>query len=157
MSTAVSSDAALISAENIALLYLLDEVPSLPQVNDHNDHKPAHISNRVLSFGNESRFSRTIAFLSGVSNDADYVTATCVEEIPRDAGMRVHIAINKLKPTSGSGVMQRIIEGFQKIFALLSEAVDGASSDHVVLLTIGLRENVQRTCCHSKRGCSTLL
>lgn len=62
----------------------------------------------------------TLAFLSGVSNDSDHITAVCLEELPSQGGCKVLLAINKLKPNCGQDVLEKIQRGFEQIFRRLS-------------------------------------
>ncbi|KAK1754851.1 hypothetical protein QBC47DRAFT_202662 [Echria macrotheca] len=108
-------------AENINLLSLLDQTPGTPQAN-----RPAlaesETSSRALSFERESCLSRAIAFLAGVSDDANHVVAVCIEELPGRDGLRLLVAINKKKVTSGDGILCRIKEGLDVVFRLLARA-----------------------------------
>lgn len=67
-------------AENIALLSLLQKVPTLPSRNEVTPKLEK--SGRELSFNRERGLAGALSFLSGISNDKKYVTAVCIEEVP---------------------------------------------------------------------------
>lgn len=78
---------------------------------------------RTLSFQEESGLARTLAFLSGVSDDNNHVTAVCLEELPDEQGLKVLVAINRLTPESSSDVLNKIHAGFKRIFEQLAGIV----------------------------------
>lgn len=75
---------------------------------------------RTLSFQHESDIVTTLAFLSGISDDSEHITAVCLEELST-GGCKVLVAINKLDPTSSSEVLDRVQRGFTQIFSQLAE------------------------------------
>ncbi|KAK0746092.1 hypothetical protein B0T18DRAFT_143637 [Schizothecium vesticola] len=124
------SSQAIICAENIVLLSLLDETPTQPYANE-----PVHVDQtvrkqqvrRVLSFKREASLVRTLSFLSAVTGHANHVVATCIEELPVK-GMRVMLAINKDRQNCSYKMMGQIKCGLDKIFNLLSRATAGDHS-----------------------------
>lgn len=111
-------------AEKIVLLELISQLPgqppdvgsqSLPREPDEEDG-----ISRVLSFQQENKIVSTLAFLSGVSNYPDHITAVCLEELPAAGGCKVLLAINRLNPNSGQDVLDKIQRGFEQIFRRLS-------------------------------------
>ncbi|KAH8585628.1 hypothetical protein B0O99DRAFT_657209 [Bisporella sp. PMI_857] len=113
----------VICAENIALLYLLHSVPALPS---HNpiDSLPSFQKGYTLSFLRERDLASTLAFLSNLKDGPDHIPAVCVEEDPDSAFLNVLIAVNKAKPGDGKEVLQNLMLGFERIFALLSRVSD---------------------------------
>ncbi|KAJ4420020.1 hypothetical protein N0V82_004592 [Gnomoniopsis sp. IMI 355080] len=119
---------AVACAEKIVLLELISQLPglppdigsqSLPREADEDD-----ANKRVLSFRQENEIVSTLAFLSGVSNDPNHITAVSLEELPAAGGCKVLLAINKLNPNSGQDVLEKVQRGFEQIFRRLS---NGAS------------------------------
>ncbi|KAK0618034.1 hypothetical protein B0T17DRAFT_321145 [Bombardia bombarda] len=109
-------------AEKIALLHVLSEATnSYPaRINLPTPVKPTQILGRILSFDRESKLTSMLAFLSAVSDE--HVVATCVEELPAGNGIHVRLAINKLGASFGNKVLDRIKQGLDNIFSLLSRA-----------------------------------
>lgn len=109
-------------ARNIVLLEFLAPVPRNSVQNTlrgrFEDERPD--PRRTLSFQHESDIVTTLAFLSGISDDSEHVTAVCLEELST-GGCKVLVAINKLKPTSSSEVLDRVQRGFTRIFSQLAE------------------------------------
>ncbi len=128
MSANANPASSITCAENIVLLSILNEVPNSSQSNPLPVVESDPELRRVLSLERESHLAGTIAFLSGISHDASHIVATCVEEVPRGAGMRVVLAINKEHAASGNSVLQKIKLGLQNVFRVLSEATRGAYS-----------------------------
>lgn len=115
-------------SQNIALLSLLTKNPAPVGVNTC----PAHIRNhqntrRVLSFSRESHLAEALAFITGISDNSDHITAVSLEEIPKGAGLRVLIAINRsthANPTD-ERILGRIKSGLEAAFQLLARASTG--------------------------------
>ncbi|KAK3392975.1 hypothetical protein B0H63DRAFT_516186 [Podospora didyma] len=107
-------------AENIALLSLFNQTPTAPKSNHPSPDLLKQDSGRVLSFDREQSLTTIFSFLAGVSDDPDHVVATCVEELPGRKGIRVLVAINKLRTACGDKVLARIATGLGTILGLLS-------------------------------------
>lgn len=109
-------------ARNVVLLELLAPVPrkSLQSTlrSRLEDERPD--PRRTLSLHHEGDIVTTLAFLSGISDDNEHVTAVCLEELSA-GGSKVLVAINKRDPTSSSEVLNRIQRGFTQIFSQLAE------------------------------------
>lgn len=73
----------------------------------------------MLSFRQESEITSTLAFLSGISNDSSHITAVSLEELPAEGGCKILLAINKLKPTCGQEILDKVQRGFEQIFKRL--------------------------------------
>lgn len=109
-------------AENIALLGLLTLLPAeLTDGPPHGQSENARSQpTRTLTFKEESKLATTLAFLSGISDDGNHVTAVCLEEVSTTGGCKVLIAINKHNPDRGNEIQGRIHRGFKQIFGQLA-------------------------------------
>jgi hypothetical protein len=114
-------------AESIALLHLLHPVPALPSRNSINSEQ-IRLGCYTLSFETELRLAGTLAFLSSITDDPDYIPALCVEEDPQSASLNVLLSVNKANQNDGNEVLQPIKQGFEQIFAVLSRLLDSESS-----------------------------
>lgn len=115
-------------SENIALLWVLDEVPQAAGSNAHP--KPQLDQHqRLLSLEQEKELCTALAFLAGVSDNPNHVMAVAVEERHEPRGLHVKVAINKSKPGDGQEALLRVIDGFRDIFRLLSLIARGGQSD----------------------------
>jgi hypothetical protein len=115
---------AVTCAENIALLYLLHSVPDRPSRNPI-DYFPTHQNGYTLSLQRERSLVGTLAFLSNLKDGPDHIPAVCVQEGPKSAFLSVLLAVNKARPGDGKEVLQNLKLGFERIFALLSQVIDG--------------------------------
>ncbi|KAI0137096.1 hypothetical protein BJ170DRAFT_711138 [Xylariales sp. AK1849] len=119
-------------AESTALLSLLDNLPEKPKTNvpNRNVHKE---SSRQLSFDQEREICTGLAFLAGISNDPNHVTAVGVEERDDPRSVHVMIAINKSKPGDGNKVLTEVANGFRRIFGDPKATVDEVFHEVVAL------------------------
>lgn len=118
-------------SEKIVLLQLISQLPgglsdfgpkSSPGEASEKDDE-----GRTLSLQQENDIVSTLAFLSGVSNDNNQITAVCLEELPAEEACKVLVAVNKLRPESGQNVLNQIQRGFEQIFRSLSMISSGMS------------------------------
>lgn len=121
---ASTSSIAVRCNETIVLLELISQLPGqppdagpqfLPREPEQEDD-----NRRILSLQQENEIVSSLAFLSGVSNSPNHITAVCLEEIRAKDGCKVLLAINKLHPNSGKGILEKIKRGFEQIFKRLS-------------------------------------
>lgn len=117
------SSAAAVCAENIALLYLLHSVPTLP-FHSQIARLQAQQRDYTLSLMRERSLAGTLAFLSNLKDGPEHIPAVCIEEDPDSAFSSVLLAVNKTKPSDGKEALQDLKSGFEKIFALLSQVSD---------------------------------
>jgi hypothetical protein len=110
-------------AENVALLSLIEPVPELPSSDPTLCVSRADDQSRVLSIERESYLTNGLAFLAGISDRSGHVVALCVEERP--GGLRVVIAINREKPRDERVILNKVREGFQEVFSILTRAEQG--------------------------------
>ena len=124
MTTRKDDSSAIVCAENIVLLSLLNETPDPPHHNPFavTQGKKKKTVQRVLSIEQESRLARTFGFLAAVTDDPNHIVATCLEEFPTGDGMRVVLAINKKSSDSSNKALDRIKCGLERIIKLLSRA-----------------------------------
>ena len=115
--------AAIARAESIALLYLLHSVPTPPSPNSINGLR-VHHECYALPFEKERSLAGTLAFLSSITDDPNYIPAVCVEEVPDSAFLNVLLAVNKDSRNDGNQILQRLKQGFEQIFAVLSRLLD---------------------------------
>jgi hypothetical protein len=114
---------AVICAENISLLYLLHSVPIQPSSNETN--QPLREHGYTLSFTRERSLVSTLAFLSYTKDDTNHIPALCIQENPRSASMSVILAVNRKTYEDGSQALRDLRQKFEKLFAILSETVEG--------------------------------
>jgi hypothetical protein len=111
-------------AENIALLYLLHSVPTLPSANPV-DSQPIRQNGYTLPFPRERRLTGTLAFLSSINDDPNHIPAVCVEEDPQSATLSVLLAVNRRSSDGGKQVLRKLKQGFERVFAPLSRLSEG--------------------------------
>lgn len=114
--------------EKVVLLQLISQLPG-GQSDVGVKSSPEEVSEkeRTLSLRKENDIVSTLAFLSGVSNDPNEITAVCLEELPAEEACKVLVAVNKVGPGSGRNVLNRIQRGFEQIFRRLSTTASGMS------------------------------
>lgn len=115
---------AIVCAENIALLHLLHSVPTRPSSNS-TDNLPLHQAGYTLSFTRERNLVGTLAFLSNTVDDPNHIPALCVKEDPESLSLSVLLAVNRIKWSDGNQVLQELKQGFERIFAILSDVSNG--------------------------------
>ena len=118
--TSTNPAPAITCAENIALLSLLHTVPTPPSQNPNDSLQTSHRA-YTLSFGRERSLTSTLAFLSNIKDDPNHIPAVCVEEDPNSAFLSVLLAVNKSRRHDGRQVLQALKQGFERIFAVLSQ------------------------------------
>ena len=135
MTTRKNVPPAIVCAENIVLLSMLNETPSPPQANALAvaQNKKKKTPQRILSLKNESDLVRRLSFLAAVTNDPNHIAAICVEELPTGDGMRVMLAINKKSPDSSHKALDRIKCGLERILQIVSRASASSSKTSVFL------------------------
>lgn len=112
-------------AENILLLDILSR--SLPTTETSirpfkARSKGKAESTRQLSYEQEDRLVKQLAFLSSISDDPSHVMAVCVQEIPQQRGCAILLAVNKACPDSAQDVLDRARRGLQRVFNRLRQA-----------------------------------
>ncbi|CAI7585752.1 unnamed protein product [Penicillium pancosmium] len=113
--------AAIECAENIALNYLLHEVPEPPQ------QKPTVLSrgfenDYLIPFSKEMELVEILSFLAKTKEGSDYIPAMCVEQDPSGPTLKALLAINKRKYTDGNHLLQNLKTGFEMIFNVLRKS-----------------------------------
>jgi hypothetical protein len=111
-------------AENIALLHLLHNVPTLPSANSMNALSLRH-TDYALSTEEERSLVGTLAFLASIKDDPDHIPAVCVRPHPNLAALDVLLAVNKANRNDGHEILQISKEGFERIFGVLSRVGSG--------------------------------
>lgn len=111
-------------AESIALLHLIHSVPTRPSSNPI-DNLPLQQDGYTLSFTRERNLVGTLAFLSNTMDDPNHIPALCVKEDPESLSLSVLLAVNRIKWNDGNQVLQGIKQGFERIFAILSDVSNG--------------------------------
>lgn len=113
-----SPSPAILCAENIALLYLLHSVPTLPAANavSHLQHgRPGY----VLPFDREEGLASTLAFLANTKVDTNHIPALCIKETP--TSLDILLALNKTTWDDGREIMRGLQRVFDTLFAILSD------------------------------------
>ena len=136
MATRNNDPPAIVCAENIVLLLMLNETPTPPHANALvvTQSKKKKTVQRILSLEKESALVRRLSFLAAVTDDPNHIVAICVEELPTGDGMRVMLAINKKAPDSSHKALDRIKRGLETLFQLLSR-VNASSSNTGVFMS----------------------
>jgi hypothetical protein len=115
---------AVVCAENISLLYLLHSVPFQPSSNEINQPLVRE-RGYALPFARERSLVSTLAFLSYTKEDPNHIPALCIQENPRSASISVILAMNRKTYEDGSQALQDLQQKFERLFAIISEAVKG--------------------------------
>lgn len=118
------TDQVLRCVENVALLDRLTH--SLPRTEPHitaakAQFKSNNESTRQLTFEQEDRLVKQLAFLSGISDDPNHIMAVCIQELPAQNGCEILVAVNKGSPDSAHLVLEKAQRGLQHIFERLRE------------------------------------
>ncbi|KAJ0108530.1 hypothetical protein J7T55_002134 [Diaporthe amygdali] len=125
------------SAQNIALLELLDQRPrSFLSSSSNNASGQWNVERRILSVQQERELSTNLAFLAGVSDCPNHVMGVCIAELPGIGGCQIMVAINKRLPPDGNEILRRVQKGFEQIFRrlrLLSAVKEAVFNDVVAL------------------------
>lgn len=111
-------------AENIALNYLLDEVPESPQQNPVGGVRDS-ANGYLLPFSKERDLVEILSFLAKTKDGSDYIPAVCIEQDPSGAALQALLAINKKTYTDGNGLLQSLKAGFEGIFNVLRTSLYG--------------------------------
>lgn len=112
-------------AENIALNYLLHEVPRPPQqkptvsCGDFENHY-------VLPFSRERELVEILSFLAKTKEGSDYIPAMCVEQDSSRQTFKALLAVNKRTHTDGNHLLQSLKTGFEDIFHVLRRSLYGS-------------------------------
>ena len=116
-----------ICAEDIALLSFLHTVPEPSQRCDLSSFRGRN-DERTLPLERECDLASTLAFLAAISDDPNHVVAVCVEERVSSNSMGVMLAINKARPSSSQGTLDKARKGMQRIFQVLSKVSRGRAA-----------------------------
>ncbi|KAF4468439.1 hypothetical protein FALBO_4681 [Fusarium albosuccineum] len=111
-------------AENIALLYHLGQVVCEPQRNPVKQAKTD--ASRTLPLQDERDLVSALAFFSSIRVDPNKVSAVCVHEEP--PGLVVMVAANAKGDGSSSDYLEKMRQGFEKIFSSLKGAPDNTAA-----------------------------
>lgn len=109
-------------AENVALLDILSR--SLPIIATPIPAPKARSkgnaeSTRQLSWEQEDMLVKGLAFLSGVSDSPNHIMAVCIQELPKQGGCEIILAVNKTAPDSAQGVLEKAQRGLQLVLGRL--------------------------------------
>lgn len=109
---------AISCAEDIALLYLLHSVPTLPSSNAINNLLK-HEDDYTLPLAREQSLVSTLAFLANTKVDIDHIPALCLRET--SGSIQILIAMNKTTQADGHLNLLELQRSFDELFAILSE------------------------------------
>ncbi|OGM39209.1 hypothetical protein ABOM_012229 [Aspergillus bombycis] len=113
------SDIKIVCAENIAISYLLRNVPAPPSRN--RTHCQTVSGRRsTLSFDTERKLASTLAFIAHSKDDVEHIPALCLEEDTDSGSLNVIFAVNKASYNDGEDTIRYIKQGFERIFAILA-------------------------------------
>lgn len=103
-------------AENITLLWMLDQEPGKPEENPTQGRCTAesHEPWRQLTLNRERDLVDHLAFLSAFRDDPDKVIAVCVEEHQGPEGLIIRITMN-------TDALEPVKQGLARIAALLEQ------------------------------------
>jgi hypothetical protein len=135
----MDNPASLRCAENIALFHMLhagrkdgtlckDSVPARPAVGT-SGALPTHHEDYALSFDRERSLAGALAFISYTKDDPNHIPAVCIEEnywLRAKPLLWILLAVNRSERKDGNDILRSITAGLQRIFALLSQVVDGS-------------------------------
>lgn len=111
-------------AENIALNYLLHEVPESPQQNLIGRVRgPAN--GYLLPFSKERDLVEILSFLAKTRDGPGHIPAVCIQQDPNGAALKTLLAVNKRTHTDGDGLLQSLKAGFEDIFNVLRRPLYG--------------------------------
>lgn len=121
---AQNADQSVRRAEIVALLDILSRklptAATLVQVpEDLSENTPE--STRQMSYEQEDRLVKELAFLSGISDNPNHIMAVCIQEFPKEGGCGILLAVNKSSPDTADPVLEKAQRGFQRIFDRLRE------------------------------------
>ena len=114
--------------ESIALLYILNEVPTAVVENSGPDHLSKQIASatRLLSLAREKELVETLAFLAAADGDPRKVTALCVEQNADHKCLSIKVAANH-------GALLGLKRGFDNIAGILERiARQGKSFSRII-------------------------
>jgi hypothetical protein len=114
-----SKNLTITCSENVALLYLLHSVPTQPSSNPIKNELFRR-NGYYLPFERELSLISTLAFLSSINDDSEHIPAVCVQQSAKPAHLSVLLAVNKTKPGDGNQILQKVKEGFERIFSIIS-------------------------------------
>ncbi|KAK8093731.1 hypothetical protein PG997_000416 [Apiospora hydei] len=108
-------------AKSIAHLYMLHSVPVRPHANSLSN-LPNFGEGYVLPFEKEQLLAGVLAFLSGIEENSNYVTAVCIKENHETSSLDVLLAVNKGKPNDGENVLEED-RAFAAIISMCSHRI----------------------------------
>ncbi|KAK8134628.1 hypothetical protein PG984_006640 [Apiospora sp. TS-2023a] len=133
----MNDDPAIECAKSIACLHWLHEVPNSSRKNPWTRQHLREGQGYTLSFTDERNLTGVLAFLSGISNDSNCVTAVCVRENRQTSGLEVLLAINRGEADMNSDVLRKVKNGLETIFEVLGRApADGPETENDAFSTI---------------------
>jgi hypothetical protein len=110
------ADAALRSAEDIALLSLLQPCKS----DSLSGFPPPAIRtkqpSRLLSLEDEEELTGVLAYLAGITNDRNHIMAVAVEEVMPLREMRILVAVNRDNHLSNKDILGRAVAVLTDLF-----------------------------------------
>jgi hypothetical protein len=115
------------------LLYLLHQVPAPPSRNLLTDYG-IYAQGYNLSLNDELKLVETLAFLSNIEYNVDRIPAICIHQIPESCSLNVLLAVNRTGAGDGDQYLERLKEGFEPIFALLTKPRHGMRDMSLALI-----------------------
>ena len=101
--------------ETIVILWTLNEVPAVPNVQQAAQFHSEGQKTRQLTFEREQSLVEILAFLAGTTDDPSKVTAICVEEALSGESLTIRLAVN-------SGDCSDTITGFKRLAKILEQS-----------------------------------
>jgi len=124
MAPKINTNPSIVCAEDISLLSLLHSVPTPPSRNPL-EVRPHHKQGYTLSLNEERQLVEALAFLANDQEDTNHIPALCVQEKPKLSSLNILLAVNRTGWQDGDQNLRRLIQGFNKIFALLADSEQG--------------------------------
>lgn len=115
-------------AESIAFLYFLHRVPTPPSDNLIESPPTGFAGKYTLAFQEERNLASALAFLSSISDNPNHISAVSILDDVTTGSLNILAAINKAKLDDGNHILQQLKDGFEAIFAQLSQAPDCKST-----------------------------
>lgn len=108
----------VLCAEQVAINYLLHEVPEAPQQRRQSQINSSN-EEYILPFSKERDLVEVLSFLAKTTDGPDYIPALCVEQDPAGRFLKVLLAVNKTTWSDGDEILRALKERFAKIFSVL--------------------------------------
>ncbi|CAI4220249.1 unnamed protein product [Parascedosporium putredinis] len=112
----------------VALLKVLHQQP-LDSTRHEDDLEIVNKEGYELTFQREQELTGLLAFLSNTKYDNQRIPAIAVQESRAPYELQILMAVNGGKPGDDNGTIQKVLDGFERVFQPLSGIRDGPERD----------------------------